>query len=752
MAARSWETGCIVWLCIVALHQGLSISGTQDADVCAQEGGCTENIDSPSEQGEALLQRRFTQSVVASMETYDSRSTDHIELEQNVAEQRALARVKLGIENDLRRFRSQMSAYRENEDCESNAAQAFDDAIEVANLTAELTEEEKVNFKARFTEEMLADCKYDADIVAHWVALAADALEHQKPMVTQAFVESINKANLGYTVRLDNYMKNQSKQDFDNLLGMDPEFADPINESLLMQLDDKVEIPETFDSSTKVPSCANTVKAIHNQGTCGSCWAFGTLSAVDSRLCIATKGSFSGPKAVLSRGYTTSCSTPGGKNGCGGGWFSFVYNLLGEGISCDRRGGGCKSGGFPGSVLGTDVGCVPYFGHGSGVDHFNSKSTAPPCQTQCVKHASPYFRPFKQDLYVMPGGASWARGAQEFAGYKSKENAQRARRAIYEKGPIAYAVMSDSSFSSYSSGVMRGPCQSRPNHCVTAIGYGKDYFDSLNSWGSGWGDRGGFKLADCLATHWSIPGDMPTSGFPVTPDSLGPSPPAPPSPGPSPAPGPAPLGPDGEPIPEFCHFTVHKGHQFKGKYAADVKTQFDIEGAKAKCKELGKTVCSGFHSANEEGTKYIVMTGTLSDDSPKFVTAYMMKCGPNPPGPPRKPMKPVWAVTDGPCVVDGSSCMLTSNYKPGGDHDHDECEGQTAKYGPNETCTFDLLVDKSPAIEVVDFSTEKGHDIFTVNGIKFSGSGELPPSQVPLAMEHQSWEQWHLMAWLKLTR
>merc|ERR1719413_1736 len=107
-----------------------------------------------------------------------------------------------------------------------------------------------------------------------------------------------------------------------------------------------VSIPSAFDSRTQWPACADVVGKIHNQGTCGSCWAFGTLSAVDSRLCIATNGVFSGPKAVLSRGYTTSCSTPGGQNGCNGGWWSFVYNLLGEGISCDRRGGGCK--GFPG--------------------------------------------------------------------------------------------------------------------------------------------------------------------------------------------------------------------------------------------------------------------------------------------------------------------------------------------------------------------------------------------------------------------
>jgi len=53
-------------------------------------------------------------------------------------------------------------------------------------------------------------------------------------------------------------------------------------------------------------------------GAAGSCWAFGSLSAVDSRLCIATDGIFSGSQAQLSRGFATSFSKPGGGDGCQG--------------------------------------------------------------------------------------------------------------------------------------------------------------------------------------------------------------------------------------------------------------------------------------------------------------------------------------------------------------------------------------------------------------------------------------------------
>jgi len=554
-------------------------------------------------------------------------------MEQNVAEQRDTARVRLGIEGDLRKFQSSMRAWKEDEDCETNARKAYDEAVQAAGLAAELTEEEQANFASRFVEEMLADCKYDPDIKANWVKDVSEALEHQKPIVTEAFAASVNKADLGFKVEVRDWMKNESKTDFDNLLGMDAELSDPKNISAASLLELKsMQIPETFDSATKVPACAETIQRIHNQGTCGSCWAFGTLQAMDGRLCISTNGGFSGPKAALSRGYTTSCSTPGGRNGCNGGWFSFVYNIMGEGISCDRGGGGCK--GSPGIPTGLDNGCIPYFGHGSGVDHFNSKSSAPPCSTGCVKTYS--YRPLKQDLYIAPGGGGWASNAEEFGGARDTAAAQKARKAIYEHGPLPYAVNADSAFKGYSSGVLRGQCQTRPNHCVTAIGYGKDYFDSQNSWGTRWGDKGGFKLADCLVTHWSIPPPMPTAGIPSIPGSNGPPAPGPPAPGP-PAPG-----PDGAP-------------------------------------------------------------------------------GPSPP--PAPPMKPVWSVSSGECSVDGSGCMRSPNFRPGGEGDKDECEGKSSKYLPNQTCTFDLVSSTSPAIEVVDFVTEKGFDIFTVNGVAFSGGG-----------------------------
>ena len=86
-------------------------------------------------------------------------------------------------------------------------------------------------------------------------------------------------------------------------------------------------------------------------------------------------------------------------------------------------------------------------------------------------------------------------------------------------------------------------------------------------------------------------------------------------------------------------------------------------------------------------------------------------------------MKPVWSVSSGECTVDGAGCMKSPNYRSGGDGNQDKFESKQSKYGSDEKCTFDLLSDSSPAIEVVDFNTEKKFDVLTVNGVPYSGTG-----------------------------
>jgi hypothetical protein len=53
------------------------------------------------------------------------------------------------------------------------------------------------SFDSRFNEEMQFDCKHDPKIIANWQTQVAAGLEHQKPVVTEALIASLNKADLG---------------------------------------------------------------------------------------------------------------------------------------------------------------------------------------------------------------------------------------------------------------------------------------------------------------------------------------------------------------------------------------------------------------------------------------------------------------------------------------------------------------------------------------------------------------------------
>merc|ERR1719197_2449373 len=118
-------------------------------------------------------------------------------------------------------------------------------------------------------------------------------------------------------------MPNMSNVQYNNLQGLEipADHKYDNSTSMLSMKSANTEVPETFDPVKKWPACADTIKSIHNQGTCGSCWAFATGHALDARMCIATNAAFGGSRGVLSRGHVASCSPPSGSNGCSGGYW-----------------------------------------------------------------------------------------------------------------------------------------------------------------------------------------------------------------------------------------------------------------------------------------------------------------------------------------------------------------------------------------------------------------------------------------------
>lgn len=51
----------------------------------------------------------------------------------------------------------------------------------------------------------------------------------------------------------------------------------------------RADLPDNFDARQNWPDCP-TIQEIRDQGSCGSCWAFGAVEAMSDRECIHSKG------------------------------------------------------------------------------------------------------------------------------------------------------------------------------------------------------------------------------------------------------------------------------------------------------------------------------------------------------------------------------------------------------------------------------------------------------------------------------
>jgi cathepsin L len=176
----------------------------------------------------------------------------------------------------------------------------------------------------------------------------------------------------------------------------------------------------------------NAVTPVKDQGSCGSCWAFGT------------NGAFEGSYAILngvlinsSEQDTLDCS---GAGSCSGGWFAYQYLI-------DK-----------GSAEESDY---PYVAR----------------QGSCLADVN---RPFK--------AVAW--------GYvdstREVPTVEALKQALCEYGPLGVAVNVTPAFQAYTSGVFNENDPGAVNHAVILIGWddSKQAWKIKNSWGQGWGENG----------------------------------------------------------------------------------------------------------------------------------------------------------------------------------------------------------------------------------------------------------------------
>lgn len=210
---------------------------------------------------------------------------------------------------------------------------------------------------------------------------------------------------------------------------------------------DMTDVPDNFDSRSEWPAC---IHSIRDQGSCGSCWAFAATEAFSDRWCIDSSEKIN---VILSPEDMVECDT--GNYGCDGGYLDRAWDY------------------FESSGVVTDE-CLPY-ASGSGV--------SPTCATSCANPAAAFQK------YKCVGGSR-----------VECNDAYCIKKEISANGPMETGFDVYQDFFNYAGGVYKHVAGGYAGgHAVKMLGWGVedgvDYWICANSWGSGWGEAGFFRIA-----------------------------------------------------------------------------------------------------------------------------------------------------------------------------------------------------------------------------------------------------------------
>jgi len=293
-----------------------------------------------------------------------------------------------------------------------------------------------------------------------------------KQVVTQALINEINSAQTTWKAGSTKFMS-WPESSIKNLMGVLPGYAE--RHKLLTPIDHVVpnDLPANFDARTQWANCPS-IGEVRDQGSCGSCWAFGAVEAMTDRVCIVSQGA---KNAHISAEDLLSCCSECGF-GCDGGFPEAAWAYY-------------KSDGLvTGGNYNTKQGCEPYTikscdHHVNGtMPPCGPEQPTPPCAKKCIDS---YSIPFAQDKHY--GSTVYSVRAEE----------TQIETEIFKNGPVEAAFTVYADFLPYKSGVYQHTTGGvLGGHAVKILGWGVEgstpYWLVANSWNEDWGDKGFFKI------------------------------------------------------------------------------------------------------------------------------------------------------------------------------------------------------------------------------------------------------------------
>lgn len=296
------------------------------------------------------------------------------------------------------------------------------------------------------------------------------AMDAMDPL-SDEFIEMINKKAITWKAGR-NFDPSTSRTYIRGLMGVHPDSKNYQNERKLIS-SIRNDLPENFDARTNWPNCP-TIQEIRDQGSCGSCWAFGAVEAMSDRECIHSGGK--SHFRYSAEDLVSCCHTCG--FGCNGGfpgaaWSYWVHK-------------GIVSGGS----FGSKQGCVPYAikpceHHVNGTrGPCTEGGKTPKCSKTC------------EDNYAVPYDKDKHFGIKS---YSLDKNVDEIRQEIYENGPVEGAFTVYEDLLSYQEGVYQHVHgKALGGHAIRILGWGIEkatpYWLIANSWNNDWGDNGFFKI------------------------------------------------------------------------------------------------------------------------------------------------------------------------------------------------------------------------------------------------------------------